>query len=201
MEQNRSRGMGMQYRPPVVSGSEDWRQRTGVALRSVQPSMRQSTVQKKTQQNRQMARAEQKPEWSEDCTGVLPCSAPLANPYVPFQRENPARYSKERALARGTLYPGLDLPLCGMVNGDKPNTPLNELSALQFAVTELGLYLDTHPEDAEALALFREYAERTMEARAAYEERFGPLLMQNAGEKGCWDWICDPWPWEFCQEG
>ena len=39
--------------------------------------------------------------------GKLPEAAPLANPYVPFQLENPPKYESRKALVRGTLFPGL----------------------------------------------------------------------------------------------
>ena len=48
--------------------------------------------------------------------GRLPAMAPLANPYVPFQLENPPQYEAQKGLVRGTLFPGLDLPFMGMVN-------------------------------------------------------------------------------------
>ena len=48
--------------------------------------------------------------------GRLPAIAPLANPYVPFQMENPPKYESRKALVRGTLFPGLDLPFMGMIN-------------------------------------------------------------------------------------
>ena len=41
--------------------------------------------------------------------GTLPAMAPLANPYVPFQADDPARYETGIGLVRGTIYPGLDL--------------------------------------------------------------------------------------------
>ena len=50
------------------------------------------------------------------CEGRLPSMAPLANPYVPFQLENPPKYEPRTALVRGTLFPGLDLPFMDMVN-------------------------------------------------------------------------------------
>ena len=60
--------------------------------------------------------------------GRLPAKAPLANPYVPFQLENPPKYEPRKALIRGTLFPGLDLPFKGMVNkNEKKATPLTEL--------------------------------------------------------------------------
>ena len=76
--------------------------------------------------------------------GRLPAMAPLANPYVPFQLEGPVRYEPRKAMVRGTLYPGLDLPFMGMVNQNNlPVTPLSEVQVLAFAVQELALYLDT----------------------------------------------------------
>ena len=35
-----------------------------------------------------------------DAQGTLPACAPLANPYVPFQNDNPERYAAGRALDR-----------------------------------------------------------------------------------------------------
>jgi len=197
LEQNRTQ---IQYRPPIVSGSEDWRQRTGVVYRSPSQSMTNS-VPAMAPHKKANPRMEQLPVTPEDCTGMLPCEAPLANPYVPFQRSNPSRYHVQRALARGTLYPGLDLPLLGMVNADKAASPLTELMALHFAVKELGLYLDTHPEDKDALNVFRDYTDRAEAAKTAYEAKHGPLMVKQAGSGDCWDWVCDPWPWDYCQEG
>ena len=80
--------------------------------------------------------------------GRLTASAPLANPYVPFQLENPPKYEARKGLVRGTLFPGLDLPFMGMVNrNEKPVTPLTELQVMAFALQELALYLDTHRDD------------------------------------------------------
>ena len=90
--------------------------------------------------------------------GRLPAIAPLANPYVPFQLENPPRYELRKGLVRGTLFPGLDLPFMGMVNkNEQPITPLTELQTMGFAIQELALYLDTHRDDKEALELYQAY--------------------------------------------
>lgn len=72
------------------------------------------------------------------CQGRLPAMAPLANPYVPFQLEDPPKYEGRKALIRGTLFPGLDLPFMGMVNQkEKPITPKTELQVMAFALQEL----------------------------------------------------------------
>ena len=111
----------------------------------------------------------QKEKEQEQGLGRLPAMAPLANPYVPFQLENPPKYEARKGLVRGTLYPGLELPFMGMVNKNElPVTPMSELQALAFAIQELALYLDTHREDTEALELYRRYQEMYQNGRNEY---------------------------------
>ena len=130
--------------------------------------------------------------------GRLPAMAPLANPYVPFQIEGPVRYEPRKAMVRGTLYPGLDLPFMGMVNqSNLPVTPLSEVQVLAFAVQELALYLDTHPEDMEALELYRQYQELYQKCAQAYQADRRPLNHTTPGQGDEYAWLDDPWPWEF----
>ena len=124
--------------------------------------------------------------------------APLANPYVPFQIEGPVRYEPRKAMVRGTLYPGLDLPFMGMVNQNNlPVTPLSEVQVLAFAVQELALYLDTHPEDTEALELYRQYQQLYQKVSQAYEREKRPLNHAAPGRGDTYAWLDDPWPWEY----
>ena len=130
--------------------------------------------------------------------GRLPATAPLANPYVPFQLEDPPRYSAEKGLIRGTLYPGLDLPFMGMVNTkEKKVNAMMQLQALGFAIQELALYLDTHRNDMEALELYREYQKIYNEKMNLYSKDHGPLNHSTITE-GEYSWLNDPWPWEYC---
>ena len=129
--------------------------------------------------------------------GRLPAMAPLANPYVPFQLESPPKYEARTALVRGTLFPGLDLPFMGMVNQEeKPITPTTELQTLSFMSQELALYLDTHPEDKEALALYQKYQAVLHKGMMEYNES-SPLshLCPTIGDR--YKWLADPWPWEY----
>lgn len=134
---------------------------------------------------------------SNGMEGRLPPMAPLANPYVPFQLENPPKYEARKGFVRGTLFPGLDLPFMGMVNNQEKNmTPLTELQVLGFALHELALYLDTHRDDQEALALYREYQEMYHKGMAQYAQEHGPLNHGTPVE-GPYSWLDDPWPWEY----
>lgn len=129
--------------------------------------------------------------------GRLPAMAPLANPYVPFQLENPQKYEPRKAWVRGTLFPGLDLPFMGMVNKcDKPATPLSELQTMAFVIQELALYLDTHREDKEALEVYRSFQKMYHDAKMAYQKEYGPLTHAMPSD-GPYRWLDDPWPWEY----
>ena len=69
-----------------------------------------------------------------------------------------------------------------------------QIKAYQFAVTDIALYLDTHPEDERALCLHREYTRRLKELRDKYQKVYGPLTIEYPCNK--WRWLEEPWPWE-----
>ena len=130
--------------------------------------------------------------------GRLPAMAPLANPYVPFQLENPPMYEARKGLVRGTLFPGLDLPFMGMVNQkEKSITPKTELQTLAFAIQELALYLDTHRDDKEALEMYQAYQKMYHQGMMDYSRKCGSLNHRTPSE-GDYSWLDDPWPWEYC---
>ena len=136
-----------------------------------------------------------------DGCGILPSSAPLANPYVPFQHSNPQKYLPSKGIMRGTLFPGLDLPFHAMVNeGELWGTPLAELMALDFAIKELQLYLDTHSKDKEALELMQSYIAMKREGTKKYVEQYGPVTIEDVEHAKSFTWLKDPWPWEYIRE-
>ena len=114
--------------------------------------------------------------------GTLPSCAGLAVPYVPFQQNNPQKYAQTEALSNGTLFPGLNLPF-----------------RLAVVVLELNLYLDTHRDDTEAFALFKQFSAMEKAARAAYESKYGPITKETAAAADSYQWLSDPWPWNFSQ--
>lgn len=130
--------------------------------------------------------------------GVLPACAPLANPYVPYQQCEAPTYQAAKGLIRGTIYPGLDLPFMGMVNQhEKKPTALHQLQTLNFAITELGLYLDTHASDEDAVVLFNQYVEQYADALQQYEKQFGSTTQMGAALTGKYEWLDNPWPWDY----
>ncbi len=138
----------------------------------------------------------------DDMCGVLPACAPLAVPYVPFQQTGSAKYSQTEALANGTLFPGLNLPFHAKVEASTPaENAASELQALEFVITELGLYLDTHQSDAEAFSLYQQYAKLAQEGKARYNAMYGPLVQTDTVKDGSYTWLNSPWPWEYCRNG
>ncbi len=71
---------------------------------------------------------------------------------------------------------------------------LQNIRCLEFAITELGLYLDTHPEDQKALCLHRKYSNELKTMKDAYQKVYGPLTIKFPCNK--WRWLEEPWPWE-----
>lgn len=69
------------------------------------------------------------------------------------------------------------------------------LSAVQFAMWELHLYLDTHPEDIGALKLHSKYEEKYLKLKDEYEAKYGPLY-SNSDSPGV-HWLKNPWPWDY----
>ena len=46
-------------------------------------------------------------------TGTLPENAPLANPYVPFQIDDPSQYPANKAIIREPCFPAWNCPFMG----------------------------------------------------------------------------------------
>ena len=73
---------------------------------------------------------------------------------------------------------------------------LQWVNMVSFAVTEANLYLDTHPDDAAALAYFQEYSRLRNQALEDYASMFGPLTVDTAGgRRQIWEGGNTPWRW------
>ena len=73
---------------------------------------------------------------------------------------------------------------------------IEEVMAADFSAYDLALYLDTHPYDLRALALYRNLAYRAKMLTENYERMHGPLTARSSGGYNSWVWAQTPWPWE-----
>ena len=74
---------------------------------------------------------------------------------------------------------------------------LLELQQLSFSLVDLNLYLDTNPDNQQAINDYNQLFAQYWEAKSSYELQYGP--MNNFGHCPAtypWSWINDPWPWE-----
>lgn len=71
---------------------------------------------------------------------------------------------------------------------------LKQIKCYDFAIQELTLYLDTHPDDEKAICLHNNYAKELRILTDKYQKMYGPLTSQFPCNK--WRWIEEPWPWE-----
>ncbi len=132
--------------------------------------------------------------------------------YVPWQTFGKT-YDPMRGLAAGTIFPELDKPFTGKCNMNmmrgraaamtRPSSqPMNRselyrwVMALGFCAYDMLLYLDTHPDDAQALSYYNQCNELYNSAKKTYEERFEPLSAFGSQPLEDWDWNDGPMPWE-----
>lgn len=74
---------------------------------------------------------------------------------------------------------------------------LNELQEIDFVLLELHLYLDTHPDDKQALIQYNQCAQRRRQLAEQFEQKYGPLLpFGHSYSKYPWQWNHTPWPWQ-----
>ena len=75
------------------------------------------------------------------------------------------------------------------------------IHAYDFALLEIGMYLDTHPTDQAALKKRAQLQAKRCELVEEYESKYGPYIVTDKDVCGdVWTWVAGPWPWE-CERG
>ncbi len=75
---------------------------------------------------------------------------------------------------------------------------LERLTVLDFMAVDLALFLNTHPNNKEAIAQYNKIIEAANTVRNKYEELYGPLcsFRSMSLNPDRWTWDSNPWPWE-----
>ncbi|MBR1599937.1 MAG: spore coat protein CotJB [Lachnospiraceae bacterium] len=124
-------------------------------------------------------------------------------------------YDLDTALKEGTIFPCLNLTFFKAPQGDSNIMPqsntdnkeqlsreqaMNRLTAVSFAINDLTLYLDTHPNCENGLKLFYQLLDERMKLLAEYAGEFYPLTQTSMITGGCskdmYGWSEGPAPWE-----
>ena len=118
-------------------------------------------------------------------------------------------YDLKSALEKGTLFPCMDMEFYKGKDNVTPikdsaldgqEAALNEINMVGFAINDLTLYLDTHPDCKEGTKLFKELLAKRLELLADYAAKYQPLtqlsMITGEPEKTAYDWAEGPLPWE-----
>ena len=70
---------------------------------------------------------------------------------------------------------------------------LLKIYELNFAIIDLGLYLDLNKEDQNVYNTFKSFIEKFNEYKKEYEEKYNILCQDNI-IKDTYSWTNDPWP-------
>ena len=73
---------------------------------------------------------------------------------------------------------------------------LKRVQICDFVLEETALFLDTHPENKEALEYYHKYMEIMNKAKEEYTQKYGPLMRTDYDGGPVWTWATTAWPWE-----
>lgn len=116
--------------------------------------------------------------------------------------EKPKIFNSYEGFIRGTMFPSAYVPFSrdepyNLMPKDEKEALLNKIMEYDFAVLDLGLYLDIHPDDEEILKKHQQYVNEGNYLKREYESKYGPLTSDSQFHNtNSWDWIKAPWPWE-----
>ena len=72
---------------------------------------------------------------------------------------------------------------------------LFKLMTYSFAINDLNLYLDLHPNDKETYDLFKKYVQIKNDLEERYCELYGPMTVTEL-HGDSFSWVKNPWPWD-----
>ncbi|MGN0328926.1 MAG: spore coat protein CotJB [Lachnospira sp.] len=67
---------------------------------------------------------------------------------------------------------------------------------LGFVLVETGLYLDTHPDDVQAIEYYMDIKEQYRKYIEKYSDYYGPIDKLHMSGDNYWMWVATPMPWE-----
>lgn len=77
-------------------------------------------------------------------------------------------------------------------------TLFNKISAVDFAIHDTTLFLNSHPHNIKAVELLKGYRRERSDLINEYEQKYGDYITHVGDVKAevPWSWIDGPWPWE-----
>lgn len=72
-----------------------------------------------------------------------------------------------------------------------------QIAATHIMVEDLHLYLNTHPNDRNAIACYNGYVKQLKMLKDNYDSCYGMMSEEDSFSQCPWQWIDEPWPWEY----
>ncbi|MGH4121022.1 spore coat protein CotJB [Clostridium sp.] len=74
---------------------------------------------------------------------------------------------------------------------------LKQISVTHFMLEDLGLFLNTHPMERDAIVEYNRYVMQLRGLKENYEKSYGMLSQHDSLSPYPWQWIDEPWPWDY----
>ncbi len=108
-------------------------------------------------------------------------------------------YSAKEGFLRGNMFkdefdPYKNYSIATIVPKNTKEEVELKIMELDFAINDLNLYLDLHPEDKEMFDLFKKYIAEANRYKEEYINMVGPLCITDVTGKN-YNWLAS-WPWE-----
>ncbi len=109
-------------------------------------------------------------------------------------------YTVEEGFLRGNMWKNEYVPYknmqVGSLNPSNDEESLKyKIMAYEFAINDLNLYLDLHPEDDFIFKKFKDCIEKVLKMQDEYSKKYGPLML-TYDTGNTYDWLKNPWPWD-----
>lgn len=118
------------------------------------------------------------------------------NYFKDYQNRDTKFYLALQGLSKGNMSVELYDNFSNYVPKELPYTKENELKAYNFAIIDLGLYLDTHPNEINVKTLYDQYVAKYNELLAAYEKQNKMYTLTTPNTTKAWTWN-NYFPWEL----
>ncbi len=121
-------------------------------------------------------------------------------PYDYMNKSNEKLVNSKEGFLRGNMFKDLYSPYKNMTYKPlKPTTEnevlLYKIMEVEFAVNDLNLYLDLHPEDMSMYETFKMYVKECIRLKDEYAKKYGPLTLDQTNAN-TYEWMKNPWPWD-----
>ncbi len=119
-----------------------------------------------------------------------------------YQPDTSALFGPYEGYLKGNLFRNLYnqyknyKPATLRFNSEKEEALFN-LSEMGFAMHDINLYLDIHPEDQNMVNVFTDYKNSYNKLLNDYERKYGPITVNDVSDNSVpFSWVQTTFPWE-----